>query len=243
MTMADPAGMTELVQSLEQELAELQKKSKTSRIAGSVIGVVVAGYLLFAYTQIAKLTDPTGLAEAATGAVIDRTPQITEALRSAAVDGAPALARHLSTSVVETIPTYRAVLETELIPVIDEVCAIIANVAVTKMEESASDKMLDDNDQQVALQAAANEVIERLDTVLKEALDEPDEDGGTPRHMIVRSLRELKTIDTGLKDLAKGRGGIQERQLVMGWLNLVTQFENESNAAAAEQYRAQGGIP
>ncbi|MCP4810848.1 MAG: hypothetical protein GY884_36395, partial [Proteobacteria bacterium] len=80
--------------------------------------------------------------------------------------------------------------------------------------------------------------------LLQEALDSPDNsegpDGPTPRDAIVASLEQLETIDKGLARLASGGGDAQERELLVAWLNVVSQFNDDLDASAVETVRAEG---
>lgn len=239
--MSDQPTMQDLISSLEEELENEKGANRNFRIVGSILLVVVGGYLAFAYSQIRALTDPAGLAEAATGVALTAVPDISQSLRESTVEGAPELARYMTSSAIEVIPAYRGVLEDELYPVIDEVCSILASVAVTSMVESTAAGDLSPAADAAAAQDAANAVVNRIDRVLTDAMDEPMEDHGpTPRQMIERSLRDLEVIDDGLKRVAKGRGPAEETALIMGWLNVLAQFEEEAELSARENYRAQG---
>ena len=93
--------------------------------------------------------------------------------------------------------------------------------------------------QQEALQAGADAVVDRVDAMLDESLDErPDDGGPTPRESIEASLAKLKTIDSGLDNIVKGKGDPQERELLLVWMNLLVQNEEAADAAAKDAWRA-----
>ena len=223
---------------LEAELIRTRHATRRGLQYAIIGGVLIGAYLLWANAQLSKLIDPEGLAEAATGLAIDAVPELGDTLHATVVDGAPDIARAASTSVIDMVPVYRQVLESELAPVVDEVSLVLAQAAVESMVESA-EMANQDLAAQFAMQAGADAVVSRLDTVLDEALDHPTELGGpTPRQTIDTSLEKLQLIDRGLKRVAQGKGDPQERELILSWLALMDRYNNEANDAAADAYRS-----
>ncbi|MFH1467916.1 MAG: hypothetical protein ABIO70_26255 [Pseudomonadota bacterium] len=228
-------GLQELKARLELQLEKERKSNKSLGMVAVGFVVVVGGYLLWLSWALGTMVDPANLAEATAGMAIDAAPGLTQHLRTVVVDGAPDLARTASSAAVDMIPSYRTTLEDEMKPVVDEVAEVIAETAVKEMVASGEAKM----DGQT-MQAASEAAVARLAEVLDEAMDEPiteDADGRTPRQMIEGSLTHLTTIDRGLKRMAKGGGDKSERELVMAWLNLVQQYNDSADAAAAQDYR------
>ena len=90
-----------------------------------------------------------------------------------------------------------------------------------------------------ALNDGADAVMTRMDALLEEALDEPMElDGPTPRETIEESLGALQTIDRGLKRIAAGGGDAKERELLLAWMNLMSQWTDDANTAAIADHKA-----
>lgn len=219
---------------LDVELAEAKETNQRSLMIGGVFVVLIGGYLFWASSQFSKLLDPEGLALAASGMALDALPDASASLRELVVDGAPDIATAASQAIVDMLPTYRQVMEDEMEPVIDEVANILAVTAVGAMIDAADNEAGEAGTLE-ALNEGANAVVTRLDTLLEESLDAPmDDDGPTPRETIDRSLGQLQTIDRGLKRIANGGGDPQERELLMAWMNLMSQWNDDANAAAID---------
>jgi len=234
----ETAGETdEILGLLEDELAAVRaQSSKSKRLALLMVGLVGA-YLAWAGTQLNKMLDPVGLAEATTGLAIGAVPAAGANLRIMVVDGAPDLARSGTQAVLDLIPAYREVLEQELTPVIDEVTSVLAQSVVHSLVKSG-DKLQGEAATQAALEAGSDAVISRLDTVLEEALDQPTEvDGPTPRQTIETSLGKLERVDSGLKRIAAGKGDPKERELILSWISMLQQFDADAEAAAVQAYK------
>jgi hypothetical protein len=216
---------------LDVELAEAKETNQRSLMIGGVFVVLIGGYLFWASSQFSKLLDPEGLALAASGMALDALPDASASLRELVVDGAPDIATAASQAIVDMLPTYRQVMEDEMEPVIDEVANILAVTAVGAMIESVGSE----NEEAGTLEAlneGADAVVTRLDTLLEESMDD---DGPTPRDTIEESLGQLQTIDRGLKRIANGGGDPQERELLMAWMNLMSQWNDDANAAAIDE--------
>jgi hypothetical protein len=241
MSDTDNSAINEIETLLKAELERTQAGTKRSMIIAGVMVVVVGGYLSWVHSQVTELLNPDGIALAATGLAIDAVPQGGEYLHTAIVDGAPDIARAASQGVLDMLPAYRTVLEEELAPVIDEVCGILATTAVDSVVRSAGTGGA--ASQQLALQEGADAVFVRLDAMLDEAMDAPttDEDenveGPSPRETIDVALHKLKTVDSGLKKIASGRGDAAERELLLTWMALLTQYQDEANVAATDAHR------
>ncbi|MCP4920878.1 MAG: hypothetical protein GY913_28625 [Proteobacteria bacterium] len=241
--MSDKTPIQEIEGLLQAELEEVRATNSRSTMIGGTIAGIVGLYLLWAGSQIGQLLDPEGLGLAATGVAVEAVPQVGDSIRSVVVRGAPDLATSASQAIVEMIPTYRQLAEDELAPVIDEVAVLLATTAVDSVV-AAADHEHPEYATQAALQDGASAVVDRLDALLQEALDSPDNsegpDGPTPRDAIVASLEQLETIDKGLARLASGGGDAQERELLVAWLNVVSQFNDDLDASAVETVRAEG---
>jgi hypothetical protein len=132
------------------------------------------------------------------------------------------------------IPTYRQVMEDELAPIIDEVNSILAVTAVQTMVAAAKTGEIDES---MAMEEAAAAVVTRLDTLFVEALNEPaEENGPSPQDAIDAALGQLKTIDRGLARHASGRGDANERELLLAWISLLSQVEEDAQTAASESH-------
>lgn len=221
-------------QALDAELADLKAANQRSAIIGGIACVVVGGYLAVLNSQLNQFFEPDGLALAASGAAVEAAPAVEDRLRMLLVDGAPDIARSLSNSVVEAIPAYRAVAEDELKPVMDEVSSILATTAVDSMLESEASPAL--AEQQGAV-AAADAVVERIDTMLNEAMNEPTEmDGPTPAQLIEESVGQLEMVDRGLRRIARGGGEQAERELVMTLIAAIDATQTEASIADASSH-------
>lgn len=239
--MSDEA-LREVEGLLEAQLRQVEETNKRSMIIGGVVVLLFGGYLFWAHAQLSKLLDPEGLALAATGAALEAMPQASAALRAVVVDGAPDIAAGASTALVDMLPAYRQVLEDEMAPVVDEVTGVLAQTTVQQMvkaakERKAAGKELTEADKQLALQQASDAVVTRFDTLIEEAMDEPMEnDGPTPREAIEASLEQLVTIDRGLRRVVRGQGDPQERELLLVWIDLISQYQADANVAAAAEH-------
>ena len=235
--MSEQNAIREIETLLEAELADAKEANQRSLMVGGVFVVLVGGYLFWASSQFTKLLDPEGLALAASGMALDALPDASQSLREVIVAGAPDIATAASQYLVDMLPTYREVMEDEMEPVIDEVANILAVTAVNGMIDAAGSEN-EEVEQLEALNDGADAVVERLDTVLSEAMDEPMEnDGPTPRETIDESLDSLKTVDRGLKTIAAGGGDPQERELLMAWMNLMSQWNDDANTAAIDKLK------
>ncbi len=236
--MADEqSAIREIETLLEADLAQVKENNQRSLMIGGVAVVLVGGYLFWASSQLTILLEPEGLALAASGMALDALPQASQSLRDVVVEGAPDIAKAASQSIIDTLPTYRAVMEDELEPVIDEVASILAVTAVNAMVEAVGE----DNEDYLtkeAMNEGAEAVVVRLDTLLDEAMNEPMElDGPTPLETIDRSLDQLQTIDRGLERIVAGGGDPQERELLMAWMNLMSQWNEDANLAAIDEHK------
>ncbi|NOY24783.1 MAG: hypothetical protein GXP62_02830 [Oligoflexia bacterium] len=227
---------------LMAELATTQAATKRSMIWGAVVLVLIAGYLGFANSQIKKIFDPEGIALAASGMAIGAVPNGAAALRTVVVDGAPDIARAASQAIIDMLPTYRQVMEDEMDPVIDEATGILAQTAVQHMIKAG--KEAGPVGEQRALQAGADAVLARFDTLMQEAMDEPAEnDGPTPRQTIDASLAHMVVVDRGLRRVVRGRGDPRERELLLTWINLIGQYSDSANTAATDAYKQGEQVP
>lgn len=240
--MSDNNAIGEIESLLKAELERTQAGTQRSMIVAIILVVVVGGYLTWVNSQVNELINPEGIALAATGLAVEAVPQGGEYLHTAIVDGAPDIARAASQGVLDMLPAYRAVLEEELAPVIDEVCSILAVTAVDSIIRSAAGEKGNDAAQQMAIQQGADAVFVRLDTLLDEALDTPtsheEVEGPSPRETINEALTKLKTVDSGLRQIASGGGDAAERELLLTWMSLLTQYQDEANTAAADAHRS-----
>ena len=223
---------------LDEELESLKKSNQQSTIIGGAVCLLVGGYLLMLNSQLSHFFEPEEVALAAAGAAVEAAPAVEESLRELLVEGAPDIARSMSTAVVDTIPSYRAAAEDELRPVIDEVTSILAVTAVNKMLESEAPAPVA---AQMGTAAAADAVIERLDTMFEGAMNEPsDLDGPTPAQLIDQSVEKLQMVDRGLRRIARGGGDQAERELVLTLVAAIDAAQTEAAVAEADAYRAKG---
>ncbi len=227
------SNVERLVAELSAEADRMAEENRRSMILGAIAVLIVAVYLGWASMKVGQLLEPEGLALAATGAALEAVPEASQQLEQLLVDGAPDLARAASQMLVDAVPVYRQNLEAELAPVIDEVASIVAAAAVNEMVRAAKEGR--ELPQDMALQAAADAVVQRLDAMWQEALDAPSVDGGVaPREAIEAALGRLRSIDRELALIARGRGDPVEREFLLSWMGLVTQLEDQANAAAVE---------
>lgn len=240
--MSDNA-IREIENLLDAELAAVKETNQRGLMIGGVAIVLVGGYLFWASSQFSKLLDPEGLAFAASGMALDALPDASQSLREVVVDGAPDIAQAASQSIIDMLPTYRQVMEDEMEPVIDEVSGILAVTAVQAMVESVGEENQDYLTKE-AMNEGANAVVGRLDALLLESMDErPEDDGPTPRETIEASLGHLHTVDRGLKRIVAGGGDPQERELLMAWMNLMSQWNDDANAAALDEVNQKAQTP
>lgn len=214
---------------LNEELTQLQNTNKKSQMLYGILVVILGGYLGWAYSQLSILLNPEGMAEAATGMAIDQIPLVSQSLQDSIKESAPDLARTASDNIAEVIPMYRLRLESETKPVIDEVTGILADVAVRKLV-AASDAGNSPFAKSEAINSASVAVVNELDTVLNDAMDTPSEEGVTPRQSIESSLSQLRSIDNKLNELHNGGGDPKERELLLTWINVLTQAQADSDA-------------
>ena len=242
MSDSDNSAISEIEGLLKAELERTQATTKRSMIIAGVLVVIVGGYLSWTHSQVKQMLDPEGIALAATGLAIEAVPQGGEYLHTAIIDGAPDIARAASQGVLDMLPSYRAVLEDELSPVIEEVCSILAVSAIKSVLSSTVSEANADATTQMALQDGADAVFVRLDTMLEETLDTPTDlegvEGPSPRETINEALANLRVVDSGLKKIASGQGDAEERELLLSWMGLLTQYQDDANVAAADAHRA-----
>jgi hypothetical protein len=225
--MSDSPEIIEIKQILQAELDEVEAANKSSNIISVAILVIMGGYLLWANSQISILLDPEGMAEAATGVALESIPEVSESLSKTIIEGSPDMAKQASNAVVGLIPIYRQRLEQEIKPVVDEVTAILADSAVNSALSSSSTSS--EALRQEAQNAASEAVVSQLDDILQEAMDVKNENGETPREAVSAAIADLDQIDAELKKIASGQGDPQERELLLTWMNLLTQYQDQSN--------------
>ncbi len=219
--MSDEA-IKEIEGLLEAELvAERAVTARSKKVGGVAVGIV-AVYLTWISYAIGTLLDPVGLAEAASGFAIGAVPGASAQVREMVVTGAPELVRLGSDKIVEMIPNYRIELQSEIDPVIDDVSGLLAEAAVAEMLKSGGDAKAVYSDD-AALIAAADAAGTRMDAILGNAMDKPDEEGLTPRSRIDASLSQLKSVDKELKLLARNGGDPQQREILLAFLNVMQQ--------------------
>lgn len=220
---------------LVAELAKEKKSSQISYIVSAVLVVFVILYTSWLGSRIKLILEPEGLALTASGLVIEATPGIGAELEATLADGAPEIARYVSQSIVDAIPTFRVYVEEQLGPVVDQTAEEMAAAAVTKLSEKVASQEIVEGQETAEL---ANAIVEEFEAGLEYALDEPDENGETPRDRITASLEGLDKIDKELKLLARGRNlsdtQARERDLLMAWLQLIVQTEETMPAAVPQ---------
>ena len=246
--MSDQSNMNSVLDEIKTDLTTEENTTRTFTMVGGGLAGFLCLYLLWLNVQINQFFDPEALSDATAGAAIEAAPDVSSQLRLVIVDGAPDIARALSTSAVDLIPNYRELLEEEMRPVIDEVARVLASTAVSKIAEASGTKGADGEAsagaqavlEGKALQAAADEVMNRLDYVLEEALDTPTEaDGPTPRQTIETAQEQLINIDRGLDMLMRKRGDPRERELVMAWLSLLDGYQEAQDLSDKETHKAE----
>ncbi len=228
------------IESLLQAEVEKERASNTMTLKiGGGFALFVGCYLAWMTSNVSTLLDPEGLAMAASGFAIGAVPEASGEIRKLVIDGAPDLVRMGSDEILNMIPGYRAVLEDELGPVIDEVCAVMASAAVTKLTSEAGSPDAKYTSTE-AFQAGADAAVARVDAILEDALDlpDPENEGITPRQRIDESLKGLEKIDAQLKIMNTKGGDPAERELLVAWLGLVTSHVEESEKALIEDYKA-----
>ncbi len=222
------AEATDVVSEIEGLLtAQLEQEKTSNRKSmrnGGILIVIALCYLSGMSWVASQFLDPEGLALAAAGAAVDAVPAGAQQVRALVVDGAPDLARMGAQQVISQIPAYRQSLEGEIDPVIDQVCGVLADTAVKKMASETGDPKATNSDD-AALDKAADAAVTQLDAALKDAMDakDPDNENETPRHVIQGSLVSLKHIDVELQRVAKNGGDPAERDLLLAWLNVLSQ--------------------
>jgi len=220
--------LNEIKNLLEAELLEVQKANRWTRNVSIVFVLIVGVYLGWANAQVNVLLDPEGLADAATGVAVDSIPEASATLKATLIDGAPLLAGQASEAVVSLIPMYREQLEMETKPIVNDVAAILADAAVRAILKSTK---TGENARSEAINAGADAVIVQFDNILQEAMDQPDDEGRTPRQAIESSVSQLSRIDKELKKIANGTGDAKERELLITWMNILTQYQDEKMTA------------
>jgi hypothetical protein len=227
---------------LEAEVAKERAANAMTMKVGGGFALFVACYLGWMTWNINTLVDPEGLALAASGFAGSAVPEASGEIRKLVIDGAPDLVRMGSDQVIDLVPVYRAQLEEELYPVIDEVCTVLANAAVSKLASSGGspDAAYSSSD---ALQAGADAAVARVDALMEDAMDLPDDEGVTARQRIGESLKSLEKIDKQLKIINKKGGDPAERELLVAWLGLVSSHVEENETAMKEDYKAAAKAP
>jgi len=234
--MSDPA-LKKISDELEVSLARNAQENTRLLALGGILALLITGYLAWITVEVNRLMRPKPIGEVIAGMALEVEPEITGHIRELVIDGAPDIARSTSNALVDLIPEYRRILEVEMRPVVDEVCAVLAQTAVSRMIETGDTSGIG---QSIALQAGADRAVARLDRVLEEALDAPSEnDGPTPRNVIETTLEHLVVVHRGLERLARGHGDPQERELVMAWLNVLAQYGEAQTLEEMDAYRAQ----
>lgn len=224
---------------LEAELTTVRASNGMTMKVGGGFALFVGCYLGWMTLNVSTLLDPHGLGLAASGFAIDSVPTASAEVRRLVIDGAPDLVRMGSDEILAMVPLYRAQLEEEIGPVIDEVCVVLANAAVSSLATKGGAPAATDTSSE-ALQAGADAAVARVDAIMQDAMDLPDEDadGITPRQRIGSSLKGLKKIDAQLKIMNKQGGDPRERELLVAWLGLVSSHVEESEVALQEDYKA-----
>lgn len=231
-------AVTEIEGLLQAEVdKEIAANGRTMKIGGG-FAAFVAAYLLWVTYAISQLLDPTGLAQAASGFAIGAVPEAAQEVRALVVDGAPDLVRAGSDQIIAMVPGYRLLLQEEIDPVFDEVAKVLASTAVHELSTHAGDPNAKYSSSD-ALQAGADAAIARVDGILNDAMDLPDEEGVTPRQHISTSLVQLKKIDAQLKIMARKGGDPRERELLVAWLGVVAQTNEAEDVALAEDFKTE----
>ena len=228
-------GNNEIENLLLDELEKERKSTKISFIVAAVLVIVVVLYTSWLGSRINLILDPEGLALTASGLVIEAMPGISEELEATLVDGAPDIARSVSQGIIDAIPTFRLYIEEQLGPVIDTTAEEMATAAVAKLAEKVEAHEVVDGQETAEM---ANAIVTEFEAGLEFALDDPDENGETPRERIEASLASLEKIDRELKILARGKrltdSQVKERDLLMAWLQLIVNTEDTMPAAIPE---------
>ncbi len=231
-------AVTEIEGLLAAEVAkETAANGRTMKVGGG-FAVFVGAYLLWVTYAISQLLDPTGLAQAASGFAIGAVPEAAKEVRALVVDGAPDLVRAGSDQIIAMVPGYRLMLQEEIDPVFHEVATVLASTAVTELATRAGDPNAKYTSSD-ALQAGADAAVARVDAILNDAMELPDEEGLSPRQHINAALVHLKKIDAQLK-IIRGKGGDpRERELLVAWLGVVAQSNEAEEVALVEDYKTE----
>jgi len=236
MSEEQNTDLDQLIDALKAELLHEQEQSRLTIYGFGGLTLFVAVYLLWMGSQVNRFMQPDELALTMAGAALGAQADVDSHLRGLLVEGAPEIVSMATSRLVDMVPVYREVLEAELMPVMDEVAAILASTAITKL---ATGDGVSPVGEDMAMNAAASAVMERMDTMLEEALDEPMElDGPSPRDTINQAVSSLEAVDRGLKQMAAGRGSPDERELVMTWLNVLAQHTEAKELTEQDAYRA-----
>ena len=110
-------------------------------------------------------------------------------------------------------------------PIVDDAASTLAGAwSKALLDNVRAGKPFSDD---VATAEAARALIDRVKGILDDAMDEPIEggDGSTPRQAIETSLKSLKNIDRGLKRIAAKKGDPKERDLLIGWLSILSKYQ------------------
>ena len=225
------SALEEVSNILQQEHSDLIESNRKTRMISIVIVLFVGAYLTWANSQLSILLNPEGMADAATGIAVDSIPEVSASLKTSLVEGAPAIANQASDAVVGLVPLYRQQLEGEIKPINDEVSVVLSDSAVRSILASGSNAEAAKSE---ALNAGVDAVVTELDRVLEEAMDVPDDNGRTPRQAIEAATGQLKRIDKELKNIAKGSGDARERELLLTWMSILNQYEDQVIQAELE---------
>ncbi|MSQ02606.1 MAG: hypothetical protein EXR71_12080 [Myxococcales bacterium] len=232
------AAVTEIEGLLQVELDKEGAANRRTMKLGVGFGGFVAIYLTWVSWAISELLDPTGLAHAASGFAIGAVPEAAQHVRVLVVDGAPDLVRAGSDQIIAMVPGYRLMLQEEIDPVFDEVAMVLATTAVKELSTHAGDPSARYSSSD-AIQAGADAAVARIDGILNDAMELPDEEGVTPRQHIGAALVQLKKIDAQLKIMARKGGDPRERELLVAWLGVVAQANEAEEVALVEDYKAE----
>ncbi len=205
---------------LEEELGREQASSKRTLYGGAAGLVIWACYLGWGSSSVATILDEEALAGAAAGYVVEQVPVVGDHLRDTLVLHADDVVKEGAAAVLARVPTMRQELEAELYPTIDKAAAELASAAVEALVEAGKHP-----ETTVAIDggtvAVAHAAVKQLPEALEGAMDLPMEDGRTPRQAIADSLDVLVAADANLAEIASGKSGAMERELVVAWVDML----------------------
>ena len=202
--------------------SDLNSSNRLTRIVGSVMLLLLAGYFAYGYSEIKKLLEPDTLVPYGAQMLQDRIPEARHAIVKQVSNSAPAWAEQVSGKLRDELPGLRGKLEEYVLHETEGMLKQAATLSEDHVRKAIRENkdILDTHIRELAdheelSDASAQALVTALEGELKVDLMDQSE-------LILDTVRSL---DTRVRELAKGEGLDEEEQIERQILMLARRIQ------------------